>query len=118
MLAETHDVRSLAKLSLDPIDRGAGRKAACSVVGEQDDHYRRTFTDEAIQCRGVGENCFTIVLKGRYENETNAKQRHKRQANRFRQPKVGRHRAGWQDKDYEKEVGVLVDEPHCVYPSE
>ena len=118
MLAEPHDVRSLAKLSLDPIDRGAGRKASYSVVGEQDDQYRRALPDEPIQCRDFGEVRLTIALEGRYGDESNAKQCHKRQANRLRQPEVGRHRAGRQDKDYEEEVGVLVDEPHCVYPSE
>lgn len=40
MLAEPHEVRSLAKLSLDPIDRGAGRKARHSVVGEEHYQYR------------------------------------------------------------------------------
>ena len=101
MLAEPHDVRSLAEFSLNPIDRGACREAFRSVVGEQDDNDRRALTDEPIQCRGVGEVRFTIAQERRHGDETKANQRYKRQASSLRQPKVSCHRAGRENKDYE-----------------
>ena len=100
MLAEPHDVRSLAEFSLNPIDRGACREALRSVVGEQDDNNRRALTDEPIQCRGVGEVRFTIAQERRHGDKTKANQRYKRQASSLRQPKVGCHRAGREDKDH------------------
>ena len=116
MLAEPHDMRSLAEFSLNPIDRGACRKASRSVVREQYYQHRRTFTDEPVQGRGVGEDCFTMAQDGHYGDKKNAKERHKRQASRTRQPKVGRHRACREDEKHEKEVRVPVDEPQVVNP--